>query len=83
MPFQLHGLGGNQIEKGPELMFLLGKLVVGLQLLVQSLYLGMVDWRLAGSLLGHWGLVWISSVEVIRLLFSGFVGKSLRSAIGL
>ena len=38
----------------------------------------MVDWRLAGSLLGHWDLVWISSVEVVRLLFSGFAGKSLR-----
>ena len=64
-------------------MFLLGKLVVGLRLLVQSPYLEMEDWRLAGSLLGLGGLVWISSVEVVQLLFSGFVGKSLRSTIGL
>ena len=48
-------------------------------LLVRSLYPGMADWRLASSLLGFGGLVWISSVEVVRLLFSGFVGKSLSS----
>ena len=46
-------------------MFLLGKLVVGLRLLIQSLYLVIVDWRLAGSLLGLGSLVWISSVEVV------------------
>ena len=64
---------------GLGLMFLLGKPVVGLRLPVQSLYPGMVDWRLAGSLLGLGGLMWISLVEVVQLLFSGFVGKSLRS----
>ena len=64
-------------------MFLLEKLVVGLRLLVQSLYLGMVDWRLAGSLLGLGGLVLVSSVEAVQLLFSGFMVKSLRSMIGL